>query len=66
MTATRICSRCGSAPTLTLNMSRCRACLKAEVDRDRENRATAQRLALQRARYEREKRDRPVEQEPAE
>ena len=50
---TRICARCGLAPTLTPNLSMCRACLKAQVDRDRENRAAAQRLALQRAREER-------------
>jgi len=61
MTNERICSKCGSAPTLTPNLSRCRACLKAEVDRDRENRAAAQRLALGRARESRT-RPRPVEE----
>jgi hypothetical protein len=55
--APRICARCRSAPTLTPGLSMCRACLKAEVDRDRKNREAAQRLAWERSRFERRKRE---------
>jgi hypothetical protein len=57
MTAdTPICTTCRSAPALTPRLPTCRGCLKAEVERDRANRQAAQRLAWERSRFERRKR----------